>query len=77
VVDVNDQADDMNVEGAGDGDAPLNLGMSAPQNPGPSAPPTSLMGGMSIDAQLSQAHEIEAKLPEEYRAVRLLHASIA
>jgi hypothetical protein len=27
--------------------------------------------------QLAQAHELEAKLAEEYRAVRLLHASIA
>jgi hypothetical protein len=27
--------------------------------------------------QLAQAHELKAKLAEEYRAVRLLHASIA
>jgi hypothetical protein len=32
---------------------------------------------MGINAQLAQARELEAKLSEEYRAVRLLHASIA
>jgi hypothetical protein len=32
---------------------------------------------MSINAQLGQARELEAKLAEEYRAVRLLCASIA
>jgi ferredoxin-NADP reductase len=31
---------------------------------------------MGINAQLAQARELEAKLAEEYRAVRLLHASI-
>jgi hypothetical protein len=31
---------------------------------------------MDINAQLAQARELEAKLVEEYRAVRLLHASI-
>jgi hypothetical protein len=32
--------------------------------------------GADINAQLAQARELEAKLTEEYRAVRLLHASI-
>jgi hypothetical protein len=31
---------------------------------------------MDINAQLAQARELEAKLVEEYCAVRLLHASI-
>jgi hypothetical protein len=33
--------------------------------------------GRDINAQLAQARELEATLAEEYRAVRLLHASIA
>jgi hypothetical protein len=32
--------------------------------------------GADINVQLAQARELEAKLAEEYRAVRLLHASI-
>jgi hypothetical protein len=77
VVDINDQADGTNVAGVGDGDTPLNPGTSAPRNPGPSAPPTSPTGGMSINTQLAQACELEDILIEEYRAVRLLRASIA
>jgi hypothetical protein len=38
---------------------------------GPSAP-----AGADADAQLAQARELEAKLAEEYRTVRLLHASM-
>jgi hypothetical protein len=34
-------------------------------------------GGADVNAQLAQARELEAKLAEEYRAVRLLRASIA
>jgi hypothetical protein len=34
-------------------------------------------GGADINAQLAEARELEAKLAEEYRAVRLLRASIA
>jgi hypothetical protein len=45
--------------------------------PGAERAPTSLMGGADINAQLAQARELEAKLAEEYRAVRLLCASIA
>jgi hypothetical protein len=33
--------------------------------------------GADISAQLAQARELEAKLAEEYRTVRLLSASIA
>jgi hypothetical protein len=33
--------------------------------------------GAAIDAQLAQARELEAKLAEEYRTVRLLRASMA
>jgi hypothetical protein len=34
------------------------------------------VGGTNINAQLAQACEIEAKLAEEYRAIRLLRATI-
>jgi hypothetical protein len=47
------------------------------QGAGPSAPPPSPLRGADINAQLAQARELEAKLTEEYRAVRLLRASIA
>jgi hypothetical protein len=39
---------------------------------GPSTPV-----GADVDAQLAQARELEAKLAEEYRTVRLLRASMA
>jgi hypothetical protein len=39
---------------------------------GPSTP-----AGADADAQLAQARELEAKLAEEYRTVRLLRASMA
>jgi hypothetical protein len=77
VVVVDDQADDTNAAGAGDGEAPWNPRTGIPQNPGPSAPPTSPARGTDINAQLAQARELEAKLTEEYRAVRLLRATIA
>jgi hypothetical protein len=76
VVVVDDQDDDTDRTGAGDGDAPQNLGLSTPRNPGPSALPTSPTGCVAINAQLAQASEQEAKLTEEYRAVRLLRATI-
>jgi hypothetical protein len=38
--------------------------------------PTSPARGADINAQLAQARELEAKLTEEYRTVRLLRASI-
>jgi hypothetical protein len=77
MVAISDLADGANVAGAGDGEAPKNLGTSAPRNTGPSAPPTSPMRGTDINTQLAQVRELEAKLAEEYRAVRLLRVSIA
>jgi hypothetical protein len=44
---------------------------------GPSTPPTSPPTGADINAQLAQARELEAKLAEQYRTVRLLRASMA
>jgi hypothetical protein len=44
---------------------------------GPSAPPHSPPRGADVNSQLAQARELEAKLAEEYRTVRLLRASIA
>jgi hypothetical protein len=77
MVTVGDLVDDTGVVGAGDGEDPHIPGTSAPRSPGPSAPPTLLAGGTDINAQLAQARELEAKLAEEYRAVRLLRACIA
>jgi hypothetical protein len=76
MVAIGDLVDDTGVEGAGDGEDPQNPGTSAPWNPGPSAPPTSPARGTDINAQLAQARELEAKLAEENRAVRLLRASM-
>jgi hypothetical protein len=76
VVVVDAQADSMNVAGAGDGEAPQNTRADVPRNPGPSAPPISPARGPDINAQLAQARALEAKFTEEYRAVRLLHATI-
>jgi hypothetical protein len=76
VVVVDYQADGTNTAGAGGGEAPQNLGAGVPQNPWPSTPPTSSARGADINAQLAQACELEAKLAEEYRAVRLLRVSI-
>jgi hypothetical protein len=75
VVVVDDQANNANAE-AGDGEAPRRLETGLFQGAGPSAPPPRQRGG-DINAQLAQARELEAKLAEEYRTVRLLHASIA
>jgi hypothetical protein len=77
MVTVGDLVDNTGVVGAGDGEDAHNPGTSAPRNPGPSAPPTLPTGGTDINAQLAQARELEAKLAEEYRAVRLLRACIA
>jgi hypothetical protein len=76
MVTIGDLVDGTSVEGTGDGEAPQNLGTGVPRNPRPSAPPTSPARGTDINAQLDQARELEAKLTEEYRAVRLLRASI-
>jgi hypothetical protein len=77
VVVIDDQADGVNAAGASDGEAPQNPGANIPQNPGPSAPPTSSEQGADINVQLDQARELEAKLAKEYRAVRVLRATIA
>jgi hypothetical protein len=73
----NDQANTMNAAEASDGEVPLGSGAGPHQGAGPSAPPPSPSRGADINAQLAQARELEAKLAEEYRAVRLLRASIA
>jgi hypothetical protein len=77
IVLANDQANVMNAAEAGDGEVPLGPGTGPHQGAGPSTPPPSPPRGADINAQLAQARELEAKLAEEYRAVRLLRASIA
>jgi hypothetical protein len=77
MVAIGDLVDGMSVAGAGDGEAPQNPGTGVPWNPRPNAPPTSPARGTDINAQLGQVRELEAKLAEEYHAVRLLRASIA
>jgi hypothetical protein len=77
VVLANDQANAANAAEASDREVPPKPGTGPHQGAGPSAPPTSPPRGADINAQLTQAHELEAKLAEEYRAVRLLRASIA
>jgi hypothetical protein len=62
---------------AGDGEVPPGPGTGPHQGVGPSAPSPSPPRGADINTQLAQVHELEAKLAEEYRAVRLLRASIA
>jgi hypothetical protein len=74
MVAIDDPVDGANVAGASDGETPQDPGTSAPRNPGRSAPPTSPTRAMDINTQLPQARELEAKLAEEYRAVRLLRA---
>jgi hypothetical protein len=69
VVLANNQA---NVAEAGDGEVPPGSGTGPHQGAGPSAPPPSPPRGADINAQLAQARQLEAKLAEEYRAVRLL-----
>jgi hypothetical protein len=73
----NDQANIVNVAEAGDGDVPPGTGTGLCLAVGPSAPPSSPPRGADVNMQLAQARELEAKLAEEYRAVRLLRASIA
>jgi hypothetical protein len=76
VVIANDQANAVNAMEAGDGEVPPNPGTGPHQGAGPSAPPPSPLRGADINTQLAQVREREAKLAEEYRAVRLLRASI-
>jgi hypothetical protein len=77
VVLANDQANAANAAEAGDGEVPPGPGTGPHQGAGPSAPPSSPPRGADINAQLAQARELEAKLAEEYCAVRLLRAFIA
>jgi hypothetical protein len=77
VVIANDPANAADVAGAGDGETPPALGTGSRLAEGPSAPPPLPPRGADINTQLAQARELKAKLAEEYRTVRLLHASIA
>jgi hypothetical protein len=77
IIITNDPANAAGATGAGDGEVPPGLGTGSRLAAGPSAPPPSPPTGADINAQLAQARELEAKLAEEYRTVRLLRASIA
>jgi hypothetical protein len=77
VVVANDPANATGATGAGDGEVPPALGTASRLATGPSAPDPSPPTGADINAQLAQARELEAKLAEEYRTVRLLRASMA
>jgi hypothetical protein len=77
MVAIGDLANGANMARVGNREALRDPGTSAPRNPGTSEPPTSPSRGANINAQLAQARELEAKLAEEYHAVRLLRASIA
>jgi hypothetical protein len=76
VVIANDPANATGATGVGDGEHPPALGTGSRLAAGPSAPPPSPPTGVDINAQLAQARELEAKLAEEYRTVRLLRASM-
>jgi hypothetical protein len=72
VVVANDLANATGAVGAGDGEVMPAPGIAPRQAAGPSTP-----AGADADAQLAQARELEAKLAEEYRTVRLPRASMA
>jgi hypothetical protein len=72
VVVANDPANATGAVGAGDGEVTPAPGIAPRLAAGPSTP-----AGADADAQLAQARELEAKLAEEYRTVRLLRASMA
>jgi hypothetical protein len=72
VVIANDPANATGAVGAGDGEVTPAPGIAPRLAAGPSTP-----AGANTDAQLAQARELEAKLAEEYRTVRLLRASMA
>jgi hypothetical protein len=76
VVITNDQANNANAAEVGDGEVPTSPGTGPRLDVGPNAPPSSPPRGADVNAQLAQARELEAKPAEEYRAVRLLRASI-
>jgi hypothetical protein len=77
IVITNDQASVANAAEADDREVPPGPGIGPRQVAGPSTPPSSPPRGADVNAQLAQARELEAELAEEYRAVRLLRASIA
>jgi hypothetical protein len=72
VVIANDPANATVAVGAGDGEVTPAPGIAPRLAAGPSTP-----AGADADAQLAQAREVEAKVAEEYRTVRLLRASMA
>jgi hypothetical protein len=72
VVIANDPANATGAAGTGNGEVTPAPGIAPRLAAGPSTP-----AGPDIDAQLAQARELEAKLEEEYRTVRLLRASMA
>jgi hypothetical protein len=72
IVITNDPANATGAAGAGDGEVMPAPAIAPRLAAGPSTP-----AGADIDAQLAQARELEAKLAEEYRTVRLLRASMA
>jgi hypothetical protein len=67
----NDPANATGAVGAGDGEVTPAPGIAPRLAAGPSTP-----AGADVDAQLAQARELEAKLVEEYRTVRLLRTSM-
>jgi hypothetical protein len=71
VVIARDPANATGAVGAGDGEVTPAPGIAPRLAAGPSTP-----AGADVDAQLAQARELEAKLAEEYRTVRLLRASM-
>jgi murein DD-endopeptidase MepM/ murein hydrolase activator NlpD len=72
VVIANDPANATGAVGAGDEEVTPAPGIAPRLAAGPRTP-----AGADVDAQLAQARELEAKLAEEYRTVRLLRASMA
>jgi hypothetical protein len=77
VVIASNQANAADAAEAGDREVPIGPGTGPRMAAGPSAPPPWPLRGADINAQQAQARELEAKLVEEYRTVRLLRASIA
>jgi hypothetical protein len=72
VVIANDPANATGAAGAGDGEVTPAPGIAPRLAAGLSTPARA-----DLDTQLSQARELEAKLAEEYRTVRLLRTSMA
>jgi hypothetical protein len=72
VVITNDPANATGAAGAGDGEVTPAPRIAPRLAAGPSTP-----AGADVDAQLAQVPELEAKLAEEYRTVRLLRSSMA